>query len=257
MTTTPPLKRPELPAQVEKILTEFLQAAQTSFGKQLQSVVLYGSAAEGQLRQTSDVNLVLVLGAFEQQQADPLREPFRLAHAAIQVRPMFLLADEIAVAASVFAPKFADILRRRVILYGEDPFAVISLSRESEIRQLKQQLLNITLRLRAAYVARSLRNEQLAISIRNALGPLRSYAASLLELEGRPGSPPQQALEQVGAEFAIPEWDRAMQVFAAIREGRLASPGAISEAFFRLLDFSRRLMRRVEAVPAGVSREPL
>jgi len=69
---------------------------------------------------------------------------------------MFLLNAEIPAAVCSFAPKFADILRRRFILYGEDPFASISIPREAEIRQLKQQLLNMTLRLRSVYVARSL-----------------------------------------------------------------------------------------------------
>lgn len=39
MTTSSPLKPPELPAQVEKFLNDFLQAAQDSFGKQLRAVL--------------------------------------------------------------------------------------------------------------------------------------------------------------------------------------------------------------------------
>ena len=38
---------------------------------------------------------------------------------------MFLWQDEIAKAASLFASKFADILCRRVVLYGSDPFALL------------------------------------------------------------------------------------------------------------------------------------
>ena len=55
------------------MLDAFLQAVKESFGKDLLSVVLCGSAAEGKLRATSDVNLVLVLSSFEQSKADPLR----------------------------------------------------------------------------------------------------------------------------------------------------------------------------------------
>jgi predicted nucleotidyltransferase len=81
----------------------------------LLSVVLFGSAAEGKLRATSDVNLILVLSAFEQVKVDPLRQPLRIAQAAIKLQPMFLLKAELPRAARSFAPKFADILRRRVI----------------------------------------------------------------------------------------------------------------------------------------------
>ncbi|PYT79450.1 MAG: hypothetical protein DMG41_38640, partial [Acidobacteria bacterium] len=147
MTTSKPLADPRLSPEVKKVLSDFLEAARNSFGDHLRSVTLFGSAAEGKLRPTSDVNLVVVLSAFEQTRADQLRQPLRIAQAAIQLRPMFVLESEIPGATRSFAPKFADILRRRVVLYGDDSFAHISVPREAEIRQLKQQLLNITLRL--------------------------------------------------------------------------------------------------------------
>jgi len=133
MSVSKPLPAPQLTAQVKQVLDEFLQAAKDSFGSDLVSAVLYGSAAEGKLQTTSDVNLVLVLSSFERNKADPLRAPLRIAQAAIQLRPMFLLKDEISAATRSFAPKFADILRRRVILFGEDPFAAISIPREIQV----------------------------------------------------------------------------------------------------------------------------
>ena len=162
MTTSKPLAEPQLSPEVKMVLSDFLEAARNSFGDQLRSVTLFGSAAEGKLRPTSDVNLVVVLSAFEKTRADQLRQPLRISQAAIQLRPMFVLDSEIPDATHSFAPKFADILRRRVVLYGDDSFSAVSVPRDAEIRQLKQQLLSITLRLRAAYVARSLCEEQLA-----------------------------------------------------------------------------------------------
>src|SRR6267154_6174489 len=142
MTLSRPLDAPQLTEQVRQALEDFLQAARQSFGKELLSVVLYGSAAEGKLRATSDVNLVLVLASFEPGKADPLRAPLRVAQAAIQLRPMFLLKKEIPAAARSFASKFADILRRRVVLHGDDPFTSIAIPRDMQILELKQQILN-------------------------------------------------------------------------------------------------------------------
>jgi predicted nucleotidyltransferase len=206
MTIFRPLEAPQLPAQVKQVLEDFLEAARESFGKELLSVVLYGSAAEGKLQATSDVNLVLVLSSFEQSKADPLRAPLRLAQAAIQLRPMFLLKEEILAAARSFASKFADILRRRVILHGDDPFVAISIPREIQILELRQQLLNQILRLRASYVSRSLREEQLDFVIAHAIGPLRSSAGLLLELEGRPAPSSHNALELIGGELGLENW---------------------------------------------------
>jgi predicted nucleotidyltransferase len=256
MTTSKPLADPQLSPEVKKVLNDFLEAARNSFGDQLRSITLFGSAAEGKLRPTSDVNLVVVLSAFEQTRADQLRQPLRTAQAAIQLRPMFVLDSEIPDATCSFAPKFADILRRRVVLYGNDSFSAVSVPREAEIRQLKQQLLNIMLRLRAAYVARSLREEQLAIFVAGVIGPLRSAAAALLELEGQPATSPQQALELLGHNLQLPNWGEALSLIATIQEARLTPPGATQHVVFQLLEFSRLATARVEAL-SEVRRESL
>jgi len=257
MTTSKPLADPQLSPEVKKVLSDFLEAARNSFGDQLRSVTLFGSAAEGKLRPTSDVNLVVVLSAFEKTRADQLRQPLRLAQAAVQLRPMFVLDSEISDATRSFAPKFADILRRRVVLYGNDSFSAVSVPREAEIRQLKQQLLNITLRLRAVYVARSLREEQLAIFIAGVIGPLRSAAAALLELEGQPAASPQRAFELLGLDFQLPAWGEALSLIATIQEARLTPTGAAQHLVFQLLEFARLVAARVEALSGEVRRESL
>src|SRR5216683_522288 len=197
MTLSRPLEAPQLPAQVKQVLDDFLQAARESFGKDLFSVVLYGSAAEGKLRATSDVNLVLVLASFESGKADPLRAPLRVAQAAIQLRPMFLLKEEIPAAARSFASKFADILRRR-----------------------------------ASYVSRSLREEQLNLVVVSAIGPLRSSAAALLELQGTAAASSQQAFEHIGSDLALANWPQTLASLSAIQESRLVAPGEAPILFF-------------------------
>jgi predicted nucleotidyltransferase len=257
MSVPRPLEAPLLPAQVKRVLDDFLQAARESFGKDLLSVVLYGSAAEGKLRATSDVNLVLVLSTFEQGKADPLRAPLRLAQAAIQLRPMFLLREELPAAARSFASKFADILRRRVILHGDDSFASISIPREIEILEIKQQLLNQLLRLRASYVSRSLREEQLNFVVASAIGPLRSSAAALLELQGRPAASSHQALESIGGELGLANWPQTLAALSATQESRLTAPGEASLLFFQVLDLACRMYSRAEALSGEVRRESL
>ena len=85
----------DLPAEVARGLEDFVAAARDAFGERLESIVLFGSAAEGALRATSDVNLVLVLRAFVPAEAERLRGAFRVAHAALELRAMFLLGDEL------------------------------------------------------------------------------------------------------------------------------------------------------------------
>jgi predicted nucleotidyltransferase len=234
-----------LPTNVSSALNTFITAAKKAFESDLLSVVLYGSGAEGKLRPTSDVNLILLLAAFNRNQADQLREPLRLAEAAIRLRVMFLLQDELKPASQAFAVKFADIARRRLVLYGDDPFASLSVSREDAIFRLKQTLLNLTLRLREAYVARSLREEQVAIVIADTAGPLRSCASTLLELEGSAASSPKEALERITA--SLPdgaERPEDLQLISEARQRHTLPPGAAAPTLFHLIDLAHAMWAR-------------
>ncbi len=234
-----------LPPTVEKALTEFIGAARSSFNDDLRAIVLFGSAAEGKLRPTSDVNLLLVLSAFDQTKADKLREPFRVAQVAVKLQAMFLLESELQPAMKAFAVKFGDILRRRRVLYGDDPFVGMSVSREDSIVRLKQTLLNLTLRLREMYVARGLREEQLSAVIADMAGPLRSCAATLLELEGKPAKSPKEALQVVAnslTDFAIPAEE--LSRISEARERRVLEPGIAAPTFFHLIDLAHSMWKR-------------
>ena len=231
-----------LPTNVSTTLRTFIAAAKKAFGDHLRSVVLYGSGAEGKLRPTSDVNVIVVLSAFDRGLADQLREPLRLAQAAIKLRVMFLLEDELKPATQAFAVKFADITRRRLVLYGEDPFASVSVSRDDAIFRLKQTLLNLTLRLREAYIVRSLREEQLAPVIADAAGPLRSCASTLLELEGHAAASPKEALERIAK--SSPSAAHDVQLITEARQRHALPPGAAAPALFHLIELAHMMWTR-------------
>lgn len=235
----------ELPPNVDKVLTEFVAEAQSSFDEDLRAIVLFGSAAEGKLRPTSDVNLLLVLSAFDQAKADKLREPFRLAQAAIQLRSMFLLESELQPAMKAFAVKFGDILRRRRVLYGDDPFEGLSVSREDSILRLKQTLLNLTLRLRELYIERGLREEQLALVIADMAGPLRACGATLLDLEGQPANSPKEALQLVAGSLKdVAISAEEISRISEARERRVLAPGTAAPTLFHLIDLAHAMWKR-------------
>ncbi|HMV85592.1 MAG TPA: nucleotidyltransferase domain-containing protein [Blastocatellia bacterium] len=239
----------ELPANVTKILTDFVASARQSFGDALCAVVLYGSAAEGRLRPTSDVNLLLVLSRFEQAQAAQLREPLRVGQTAVKLNVMFLLDSEIAAAAEAFAVKFADIQQRRQVLFGDDPFAGLKISRAAELARLKQSLLNLTLRWREAFVARGLREEQLAAVVAEAAGPLRACAAALLALEGAPAASPKAALEQIAASFRAGANAEALPArLTEARQTRLLPAGLAGTTLFQLIELAQAMQTRAASL---------
>ena len=239
----------DLPAHVDRVLEEFIAAARQICGDTLRSVVLFGSGAEGKLRATSDVNLVLTLTEFTPQIADALREPLRAGQAAARLAVMFLLESEVSTAVNAYPVKFLDIIHRHRVLYGSDPFSGLSVSRDASVFRLKQVLLNLRLRLRNLYVLRGLNEEQLALVAADATGPLRSCAATILELESHPASSPKEALEKILSSLGDPAWHEVASHLSEVRETGRLQAGIAGKTVFRLMNLTELLLSRVSNLP--------
>lgn len=229
----------DLPAPVVRVLAELLERAPDALGDTLRSIVLFGSAAEGRLRSTSDVNIAIVITRFDGPRIDPLRDLLIAGAAAIRLDVLWLIESEIPSAAAAFAVKFADISRRRRVLYGRDPFAQMIIPRDAAIRRLQQVLLNLVMRLRARYALEGLHEERLALIAADAVGPLRASAAELIVLEGgaSPASP-REALERVARESPGDGWDAVLDRLREVRETRTLASGAAAPLVMRIMDLA-------------------
>src|SRR5262249_33744238 len=143
----------DLPPSVAGVLSGFLTSTREALADDLVSAVLFGSAADGRLAPTSDVNLLLVVATFAPDKMARLRDALLTADAAIKLRVMSLQHSELTSAAELFAQKFADILRRHRTVLGKDVLADLAIPRHAEIFRLRQILLNLVVRLRDGYVA--------------------------------------------------------------------------------------------------------
>jgi predicted nucleotidyltransferase len=234
----------ELPREVSQALGEFVDAARAALGPDLVSVVLFGSAAEGRLRATSDVNLILVLARFDIARIDALREPLRSAHALIQLSAMLILEAEVPAAAEAFAVKFADIHERHKLLHGKDVFASLTPSRPAMLVRLRQILLNYILRTRERYALVSLREEQLAAVVADSAAPLRSAAALILAVEGRPAPSPKAALELLAGELDGAKYREALANLSRARDETALPAGAGRATTLSLLELAQALHQR-------------
>lgn len=235
----------EVPENVRRVLTDVLRKAREVFTTDLLSVVLYGSAAAGQMRPTSDVNLLLVLNRLDFSAGERLNETLRLAEAAVGLKVMFLLETEVADAATAFALKFADITDRHVLLYGRDPFAALAVPRGAKIFRLKQVLLNLVLRMREAFIRSAGEEKHRALLIAEFAAPLRSAAVVLLELEdAAPAASPKEALEQVAAGIDRAAFADALTTLSAARSQRDLPPGAAGTTMQRLIELGTKMHER-------------
>jgi len=239
-----------LPPEIDQGLSEFLSAARQAFDGELISAVLFGSAAEGRLRSASDVNLLLLLKRFDRMKADWVREPFRTAHVTMRLDVMFLLEAEIEPVMDAFAVKFSDILLRRRVLFGPDPFADLVIPPEAVRRRTTQVLLNLMLRMRERYALVSLREEQLVHVVADVAGPLRACAVSLLALEGKHAPSPREALGLILTEQDAPGGkDVVSLIDTARREGSLP-PGTAGPLIFSLIGLAEFMYERISTAAA-------
>lgn len=181
-----------LPPDIASTLDEFRARSVEVFGDSLVSLLLFGSAAEGRLRATSDVNLVMVFSRLDLERVKAWRPQVELLVAAIDLQPLILLEDEIAAAAEAFAVKYFDIVHRRRVLHGTDPFATLKISDEALQRRVSQVLLNLAMRLRHTMLFGNDAGRTHALV--DAIGPLRASAVALLELAHQPLKEPREAL---------------------------------------------------------------
>lgn len=238
-----------LPEPLETLLQRFVSTAKDCFKEDLVSMVLFGSGAEGRVRAGSDLNLLLILKRFQRERVDAFREPLRLAQVAARASAMFLLESELPAAAEAFAVKFEDITRRHRLLHGLDLVTGLNPSRAARKMRLRQELLNLTLRLRERYATTSLREEQLTGAIIDAAGPLRAAAGGLCSLEGIPSSSPRHALELLAASFSSPGCAELPHLISQARQERSLPQGTASTVMLQLIQLCEALQLRAETLP--------
>jgi len=181
---------------VEKVLKDFVAGCVKSFAGRLSSIALYGSATEGRTNAASEVNVIVVVQEFRQQDVAGIAQTVRLARAVIHLDVMYLLVNEVPAAVECFAHKFGGIVRRHRMLHGPDPFEGLAPSRSAEIHRLRYVIFNLQLRLRQGYAEHAGQDQELAVLLADTAGPLRACATALARLEGRGDlaiSPPPDA----------------------------------------------------------------
>jgi hypothetical protein len=237
-------KIPEaLPAAVRAWLSQASQALIDSLGQELEALILFGSAAEGLMRASSDVNLLVVLRRFDSDRIDRASAVLQDAAAAVELHPMFVLGSELALAAESFSVKFDDIAHRHLVLYGTDPFEALTIPRALLVQRLQQILFNLTLRLRTLYAVGRAREESLAALIADTAAPLRRSAYAILELRGARAPSPKAALESLAAELGG-DWAHDLQSLSKAREDLRLDPGTAGKLILRLTELSELLRQQ-------------
>ena len=200
----------DLPADVADALEQFKAQSLESFGDSLKSILLFGSAAEGKMRATSDVNVLMGFTRIDLDRVEAWRSQVAALAAAVDLKPLVLMEDEVAAAVDAFAVKYFDILHRRRVLHGSDPFESLTINNEALRRRISQVLLNLTLRLRHSLL---LHNDTARThALVEAVGPLRATAVALQEVSRQPQTAAKEALLALASSHGATALIERMQV---------------------------------------------
>jgi hypothetical protein len=133
----------------EKQIGEFLGRMQKAAGENLRSVILYGSAADGEFHpEYSNLNLLCVM-------RDTSYATLRAISPAVEwwTRqkhhvPLLLTQEELERSADVFSIELLDMQQRHRVLYGEDVFPGLKIPMHLHRAQLEYELREKTILLR-------------------------------------------------------------------------------------------------------------
>jgi hypothetical protein len=135
---------------METKLAELVSRLKEAAGKNLESVVLYGSAASGTYRPgTSDVNVLCTLVTMDVHELQLLTPVVHWwTHEEKEPAPLFFLAEELQQSTDVFPIESLDMKRAHRVLFGKDPVADLEVPMNLHRVQVERDLRVLLLRLR-------------------------------------------------------------------------------------------------------------
>lgn len=183
----------------------FLDDVKAAHGKNLASVILYGSAAAGDfVPRKSNYNLLIALNKITPKDLRnahaTMREWAKMGHPV----PVYFTVDELQNAADVFPIEFHNMERARRVLYGADVLANVSISDEYLRHQTEYELRSKLIRLRRAYIPASVSVEGLTKLMVESLSSFASLCRAVLMLVNiEPTLTKQEIVAQTAQRFGL------------------------------------------------------
>lgn len=187
---------------METKLGELVSRLKEAAGKNLESVVLYGSAASGTYRPgASDLNVLCTLVTIDVHELQ-LLAPVVLwwTQEEKEPTPLFFLTEELQRSTDVFAIESLDIKRAHRVLFGNDPVADLEVPMNLHRVQVERDLRLLLLRMRQ-HVLHAGKNELEYTTIlkKTSSGALTLLRHTLLAFGEEPPAEPSALFERIAA----------------------------------------------------------
>lgn len=234
-------------------LEELVSQLRAAYGEALRSVVLYGSAVAGEHRpEHSDYNVLVLVDHIPLERLAPLASATRAWRDAGNPPPMTFTEREWRSSADVFPMEYADILERHTLLFGDDPFPGIAVSRVDLRLQVEREALAVLLRLRRGVLLAGQDPAEQIKLMTASLSSLMIVFRAILRLHGR--TPPQNYAElahDVGEYTGISP-EQFYDVIHHVRGDRPIKKDRAPEILATYLHAMQAVTQYLDALPAAV-----
>lgn len=188
----------------EEILNDLVNRLIHSAGKNLDSVILFGSGARtAPADAVSDLNVLCILkSAAVSDLADIAPVVAWWTGEKRQPAPLFFTNDELKNSADVFAIEFLDMHRHHRILFGGDPIASLHVPMNLHRVQVEHDLRTTILRLRRLFLTNSADSKALASALGGSFSSVRTILRHALITIGEPApNSDEEVFARVGVTF--------------------------------------------------------
>ncbi len=197
----------KLPLEVQKKFIPYLKTMREIHGRNLISVLIYGSAAgKNYIPKISDVNSVFV---FEALAFETFKDSLKVISSGITKKiaaPLFLTKKYIESSLDVFPIEFLDMKENHVLLYGEDILSTLEI-KGTHIRLFcEQQIKGKLIRIRQAYLEVGLKKKGIEALLKESLNSLLPVFRNLIRLKGKqPPTDKAEIIKQLCQIFKLDE----------------------------------------------------
>ena len=185
----------------EKVIGEFIERLRAAVAANLVSVILYGSAAEGEFHpEYSDLNLLCVLRDASFPALARMVDVVQWWRGKKHRPPLVLTHQELTASADVFSIEFVDMKQRYRVLFGEDVLRDLNVPMRMHRAQLEYELREKMFLLRQHILLAGNDEKQLWEVMLNSLSSFTTlFRHVLLELGEQSRKHSREAVEELAS----------------------------------------------------------
>ncbi len=176
-----------LSEETHTLLKSYVKDVTRVYGRELEGILLYGSAVRGEfLPGSSNLNMLLVMSSYDLsvlKRYDSIHKRWSKEHVVV---PLFLTAADLQSASFAFPLEYQDIYECHRLLWGQDPFVGLKIDTRYLAAEVLQGLRGNLLRLRQRLVEGRSTEEAMTILLALSITALLPVLRGLQRLLSRP-----------------------------------------------------------------------